>query len=464
MATRVVTVDIDSRAIRLLQVEGNRVERWATSPLEAGIVEDGAIVNPEALAAHIRRLQRSSGIMGREVTASISGLFSIARTLSFPLESRERVFEQARESMPGGDLRLLWQTMRVDGTGQAILALGANEQQVNAHIGALRAAGLAPQVVEFKTVALSRMVNRREALIVNLEPSSVDLVLVANGLPQVMRTVALPGTPSTEEWASRVARTLEHTTAYYNSRHADHPLPPQIPLFLVGPGAEEPSLRQQIEERVEYSLETLDPALEFPPHLPIAQYAVNMGLALRHMPRPEENGQEADSMPILINLAPRSTSPWRLTPQRAAFLGALAAGLVLTVFLLQLGASAGLEVERLQADVRTIEQEVNLRRGDLTRLTQVEASVRDFEKLTAPWGRVTGALDAIQEILTPGIQLSSIEVDAGQAKFMTRADSSEEAMHFVEALRADGRFGWPSFNRVTTAISASLNMAALKPK
>ena len=73
MARRVVTIDIDSRSIRILQVRNNRVERWASSPLEPGVMSDGTVADVEALADQLRRLRRSSGISGGDMVASVTG-------------------------------------------------------------------------------------------------------------------------------------------------------------------------------------------------------------------------------------------------------------------------------------------------------------------------------------------------------------------------------------------------------
>jgi len=462
LATRIVTVDIDSNAIRLLQLQGNRVERWATTSLEAGVVEGGTIADPQALAAQIRRLRRSSGITGGEVVAGVSGLFSVARTMKLPPESQERLLELARETVPDEALRPLWQTIRTGGAGQEILFVWANEQQVDTYLGTLRAAGMAPRVLEFKTMALYRAVDRSSALIVNMEPSSLDLVLIADGLPQVMRTIALPGTPSAEERVSRVAQALEHTIAYYDSRHEKSLSPPNLPLFLVGPMAEDTSLRQQIEERVGYPLESFAPPLEFPSHLPVAQYAVNMGLALRQVARPEGNNQEERALPVRINLVPRSNPFWRLTRQRAAFLGALAVGIVIAYLLFQLSASAGQEVARLEAAVRAMDQEVKLKQDQGKQLTQVKADIQDFANLTPPLGRVTAAMDVIEESLIPGVRLNTVNIGGGTAAFSVSAETVDDAIQFVKTLRADGRFGAVPFTSPTKDIAATLNLATLQ--
>ena len=461
---RIVTVDIDSQSIRLLQVDDNRVERWATAPLAQGVAEDGAIVDPQALAAQIRRLRRSSGISGGQIVAGMNGLFSVARLMTFPPGTQSQILERARAAIPGENLRLLWQTVRMNGAGQAFLVIGANEERVDSHIGVLRAAGLPPKVLELKSAALARTVRAKQALVVSVEPCCTDIVLIVDELPQVMRTIAVVGSPSVEERASQLARTLNHTVDYYNTSHEEEVSPSELPLILVGPLGDDPSLREQIEERVDFPLEPFTPELECPPHLPAAQFAVNVGLALRHATGTRENNSEEGPEPIRINLAPQRVLPWRISRQRVSYLLFLVVGFFIAYLMLQMVTLARDDTASLRTAVASISQQVNLRKVDLNRLTELEQSIEDFGRITQPWGNVTEARKLIDEVVTPGIQVPTFTVKGTQVEFRAKADSVAAAIQFVQALRADGRFGDIPFPRPTTDLTITLDLTASKGK
>jgi len=464
LPSRIVTVDIDARAIRLLQVQGDRVERWATASLEEGVVEEGAIINPEALVAKVNRLKRASGITTGNVIGSVNGLYSITRILILPpgttSDLARELPELAREMMPAEDHRLLWQTMRTDGDrGQQVLAVWANDRQIDTLLAPLRSAGLQPRALEFKAAALVRAVNRSQALIVNLEPSSMDIALVIEGLPQVMRTVAVSDQPTADQQASIVVRAVDATVDYYNSQHRDRPLQSRTPLILVGPLADNAALRQRIEEQIAYPLEAISPEMQLPSHLPVAQYAVNIGLAMRQMPRPRERDQlDEGSVPIRINLMPQTTSHFRLTRQRASIFGVLTVAALLAVYLFQLGVSTGEEADSLKLDVQRLEQQVNLRREELNTLAGLENSIKDFKDLTAPWGHATELREFLEGTLTPGIALSSITIEETKVNIFATSKTIEEMFDFVEALRATGRFKEVPFTTPSTTFAASLNL------
>jgi len=458
---RTVTIDIDSQTIKLLQVEDNRVEMWASAPLEDGIVEDGTIVDTQALAAQIRRLRRSSGISARDVVASMSGLFSVARLLSLPAGSQSLTLERAREAIPGEGLRLLWQSVRMNGAGHDLLVIGANEERVDSEVGALRSAGLTPNVLELKSMALYRAVQKSQVLIANVESSSIDIVLVIDGLPRVMRTIATVGDPSVEELANQLARIFIQTVEYYNSSHDEEVSPEEIPLMLVGTMGDDPSLREQVEERVEHPLETFTTDLDCPPHLPAGQYAINVGLAMRHLPTNSENGSEAVSEPIFINLAPQRRPFWYVSRRTAVYLSLLGTGLAIAALLLQLLTVTEGDTARLEAAIEAISKRVTVTQEDLVKAASIEKNIADFGNLTVSWGNVTEARELLDQILIPGVTVSGFTVSGNKLEFQASAVSIAVAIQFVELLREDGRFGEIPFPRPTTSISATLDLAAL---
>ena len=459
---RTVTIDIDSKTIKLLQVEDNRVEMWASAPLDDGIVEDGNIVDPQGLAAQIRRLRRSSGISAADVVASMSGLFSVARMLSLPAGSQSLTLGRAREAIPGDGLRLLWQSMRMNGAGEDLLLIGANEERVNSEVSALRNAGLPPKVLELKGMALFRAAQKSQVLIANVEPASIDIILVVDGMPRVMRTIATVGEPSMEERASQLARAFNHTVEHYNSSHEEEVSPEDLPLMLVGTLGDDSSFREQVEERVDHPLEAFTTSLDCPPHLSAGQYAVNVGLAMRQLAIDDEDGSEAISDPIRINLAPQRRPFWYVSRRTVGYLSFLGMGLAIAAILFQLMIITQGDTTRLKTAVEAISRQVTLSSEDLVKAASIEKNITDYRNLTVSWENVTKARELLDGILIPGVQVSSFTITGNQLDFQASAGSPAVAIQFVELLRGDGRFGEIPFkSSTTTSISATLDLGAL---
>ncbi|GAI49724.1 unnamed protein product, partial [marine sediment metagenome] len=123
---------------------------------------------------------------------------------------------------------------------------------------ALRAAGVNPRVLDLKAMALVRAVNREEALILNIEPTSFDVVMVVGGIAEIMRTTAWQeGDLSEEEQAEHLAVALDLTVGFYNSHHPSYPLDPATPLFITGQMSGDLTLIDKLQERVGYPIESL---------------------------------------------------------------------------------------------------------------------------------------------------------------------------------------------------------------
>lgn len=292
LSNRTVTLDITSTAIRLLATSGKRVERWASAPLEAGLIENGLITDPPAVGARVKRLMISSGIKSSRVIASVPGLYSVFRLFQLPEaaagRTRDTVPQAARDQMPVSEeeLYLTWQALDEDERERRGFVVGLPRNIVDAEVQALRSVGITPYILNLKGMALLKLVEEPQALIVNLENDSFDVVLIARGIPQAIRTVALPRGADLEEMMERVARALWQTDSFFESRHFRGALDFAPPLFLAGQMAEDPDVVDMVQSRTHYSVAPLTVPLEHPRNLPLSQYAVNIGLAIRHMPAP----------------------------------------------------------------------------------------------------------------------------------------------------------------------------------
>lgn len=287
---RVVTLEINSTSLRLMEVKGTMVTKWASQLLDPAMFENEVPANPRALSLAIRQLLASNGIKARKINVGISGLFSLSRIVSVPAlpaggtRLQEAVLDKAREVLPisEDELYLSWQIIADNEDDHRALIIGVPRNLVDSEVQALRAAGITPHILEIKAMALIRAVNREQALILNIEPSTIEVVLVADGLPQSIRTSAWQTTSmSREDMAEYLAVALELTAGAYNSSRPGAELDATTPLFITGGMSESTELVAAVQARMAYPLEALTPCLECPSHLPAGQYAVNIGLASR---------------------------------------------------------------------------------------------------------------------------------------------------------------------------------------
>ena len=77
-----ITLEITSTAIKLMEVINGKVTKWASGPLEAGIFQEEVVSNPQALGAAVKQLMSSSGMKEKEVVASVGSLYSLSRMVT----------------------------------------------------------------------------------------------------------------------------------------------------------------------------------------------------------------------------------------------------------------------------------------------------------------------------------------------------------------------------------------------
>ncbi len=295
---RIATVDIGSNAIRLLLVHGQRIERWATAYLEPGLVEYGLISDPPALGAQIKHLMQCSGITARKVVASITGLFSVCRILPVaePADQPigQAIIQAARQivPLPPEDIYLSWQIISQDETGVQAFVVGMPRAIVDAQVRALRSAGLKPYILNLKGMALAKLIQQRDALIVNMEPDCCEIVLMVDGVPQIMRSVIPQHCRHPEDRVEHLAQEVGMTTRFYRSRSPNGTLNGNLPLYLAGGLAQDPEVAGMVRDRIHYPYLPLAIPLDCPSSLPVSEYAVNIGVALRHAMLPPGNEDE----------------------------------------------------------------------------------------------------------------------------------------------------------------------------
>ncbi|MFQ5861021.1 MAG: pilus assembly protein PilM [Dehalococcoidia bacterium] len=447
MAKRIVTLDIESTTIRLLETDGPRVVRWASAFLEPGIWQDGAIANPQALSARIRQLWRSSGMKGREVVASLGGPFSLGRILSVrPVTGQQlatTVDQQIRQFLPTGldQMHLSWQAIGVQEGAQQVLVLGASRDLTETLVRVTRAAGLTLAALELRSVALARAVNRRQALVANVEPTGLDIAVIVNGVPQVMRSLtweedSLPP----KESAGQVAEALELTVDFYNSRNPANPSDPSTPLFLAGQVAEDPAFVEEMRARVPYFIEPLSVPLECPRHLSLFQYAINLGLALRQLSLSKGSESISRLPPLSVNLLPEAYRPRKRILRQGSLVLAGLVGFALLLFLYQGVTGVLQENSGLRAQVSALEQRIEQIRVVNSRRLQLTTTVEDFQELVAPRGSFVEDMAALEGAAGPGVRVGAVTWARGEITVAVQADTFDLAAGYVEALRVSERF------------------------
>jgi len=285
-----VTVNIEERSLRLLTVKGGEVKKWGRAPLGPGLVENGLIRDPAQVGLALVALfdQQKASKKGVISSLTVIGLGSTSQILNLPKMSpnllEDAVYREARRAMavPVDDLYLCYQVIGKQADTQQVYVLGAPRDTVNAHINAFQVAGIQLKAMDLKPLALVRAVNQRDAVIADLEDESFHVIVVKDAVPDITRSAVLHRDAlDPRQKAHRLIEEVIRTIDFYNHSHPDKPLESSVPVFLTGGLTATPSVTKTIEAEMGYTVGVLQPPLVYSEALPLHEFMVNIGLALK---------------------------------------------------------------------------------------------------------------------------------------------------------------------------------------
>jgi type IV pilus assembly protein PilM len=450
-----VTLNINAGDIRAFSVKGGRVKKWGSTPLAPGLVRDGLILQPNAVAEAIHLLFETMQIPKKRVIVSVTGLSFTYRVLSLPYMAPELLGEAieraARREMPlpVEELYLSWQALEEKNGEREFFVLGVPRNLVTAVVETLTEAGITPYIMDLKPLALARAPAKNDAIVVSMEPECFDIVLSVDGTTEVMHAVTPKGEGATiHDHVRQLADELSRTVKYYNSSHSENPLSTNTPLLLTGQLSADSATSELIQAETEYPVSRLVPPLDFQPELPVALYATNMGLALRKTKA--TNGFHDTQLNILAGTYQTKRVHISLK-NLAPYLVLIAiAGLLLPFFQLKSGAVA--ETARLQSELDVAAQELYLAELALTRAAANEAEAeaalggvtatlnslrQEHMAMLAGTGDFAGNLDLVTETLPSVASFTSVEMDKEYIFVEGIVDSPFAVLNYTWDLEAE---------------------------
>ena len=444
-----ITLEISGTEIRLMEVVGEKVVKWGSRALDPDIFEEGVLSNLPALGVAVKELMASSGVSDRDVTLGVSGLYSLSRLVMVPNPlggptNQQMVMEAAQSVMPLSEeeLYLHWQVMAtVEGSGQQVLVVGVPRDVIDSQIQALRTVGLNPRVVDLRAMALIRAVNKEQALILNINTDTYETILVAAGITEVMHTTAWrPDELSLEDRAEQLALVIELTVGFYNSSHPGFTFDSATPLFITGPMSRDLALVEKVQARVIYQLGVLEPALEYAEHLPVAQYATNIGLALKGAASAKGLGESGYPLPD-INLLPQIYRPWKPSVRQIYIIVAVLAAIALIFPLYQVTLEAMGETAKLETRYNLINTELERRQLEIKNRDPLQKAINEYNTIVDKGGGFTEALRFIRSRADAlGVEVQEITHEGGSIKVKCQADSYLAFREYVAALGESGQF------------------------
>ena len=271
----VVGLELDPGYIAAAAVKANgglTVEQGAVAPLRAGIVRDGEVVDPAALAEELRKLWEEHDLP-RSVRVGVANQRIVVRSLDLPplddekaLDAAVRAEAQDNIPMPMDEAVLDWQPLGIVETPQGprarVVIVAVRREMVERLAAALGEAGLELEGVDLAAFAMVRALKAPAAsggavLYVNF--AGLTNVAVANGDGCLFTRAATGGLDaSVHALAERRGLTLEHARQWMQHVGLETPLEE-----LEGDPDLVAAARTALEESVHQLADTVRNSLNF---------------------------------------------------------------------------------------------------------------------------------------------------------------------------------------------------------
>ncbi len=457
MARKVTTLFIRDDAINLLVMDGKRVDKWASLPLEPGMVSQGRIIDEAQVAEKLKELFKlQKATMGR-VIAGLSGHNSVYRIITMP-ELPEAVLPEAvkREAarvipVPLDEVYLAHQALpTLMGETRVFLAAYPRNIADTLH-RTLEQAGLQPYIMDLAPLALCRTVNEPRSIIVNARLDHLDIVVMADRIPQLIRRLALPGEEaSLSERVPTIAEEIDRTIAFYNSSHQEQPLGSTVPMFVCGDLVEVPDSWPSLAGKTGCPVSILPSPVESPPGFKANDFIINIGLAFKELL------PEGDNFSLVnINALPEIylPKPVRL-PNIIAPIG-ITIGVGILIYMGFLVYNRASHTDALLAELDPVNSNIAQENREIESLKeQVELiepqfaaleAITDifdntFNSLGAVRDKVSGDLNQIVSVLPRDVNLTDLNHMGDALRVWGEAPDEGDIFEYARDLRASGRF------------------------
>jgi len=297
---KLTTINFEGNQIRFLVIQGEHVRAWHTRKIPPDLMNQGQVHKPNTIgnviAATIKEIKGSR----RNVVTSVTGQRSVHRILRIPniqdglLDETIRRKAKQEFAIPIDETDIHWRILSRTGNQIVLYVLAVPMMIVDQQVAALRAAKIKPRVMDIKSLALQRLIDQPTAVIVNLEPFSLSVIILVNHIPILVRTVPLEtGELTPEAKVDLLSQELGRTVKYYNESNKTYRLPEDTAVFLTGQLFDTTQIDSRLEEKTDlatrlqsrtpYAVKLPTAPFELPKDLSITTYAVNLGLAIKSL-------------------------------------------------------------------------------------------------------------------------------------------------------------------------------------
>jgi type IV pilus assembly protein PilM len=457
MAKQITTLYINDKSIRLMVTNGKKISKLAEVPLDIDLEDVSNEEKEEELVNKIKHLFSANKIGPTRFIFGMTGLHSLSRPVVLPLLPKtmqgEAMTREAKRLLPvpPEQLHISWQILSSDETRMRAFIVAMPRQTADYLLNALEKAGLKPYLMDIKPLALSRLIKEKTAILIDVQETECDIVILSDGFPQPMRTVSFPhDSLSYDEKLSIVKDELKRTVQFFNSNNPENMLSPETVVYISGEFADDNESFEALSTELGYPVAPLTSPQKCPKQLDPSHYLVNVGLALKELPR------ESGSIIANLNTLPGGLLPKPISRDRLLAIPAVVAGIAViaafVVIIQNIASDVGSANDQVQANNFIIEKKQNEKTELLADIEALEQQISQYQALNDSLSVTGGYIDNYSDEVTynmkatvdnteDGITIERIEyVQGDTVRVYGIALHEEEVIAYARNIEYTNRF------------------------
>lgn len=214
-----VGLDIGSSSLKLAEIletkTGYILNHFSEIALEKGVIEDGILIDPDALTQKVKALFRGTGLQRNAVVTSLSGHATIVKKVTLPTmeeaELRELIHDEASKYLPfdnmddvNYDFQILGQN-EYNPSQMEVVLVAAKKDVIESFTEAIENAGLTVMIMDVDTFSMETTYEANydfdptdTVVMVNIGASITNINVVKGSMSVFTRDFTLAGNSITE--------------------------------------------------------------------------------------------------------------------------------------------------------------------------------------------------------------------------------------------------------------------------
>jgi len=217
----VACVDFGRDKLSILEVAEGTITRWMTRPLPEDALRNGDPILPGYVGEAVRQSMARAGMQARRVRIALPDEATVSRQITLPPMPRRDLVKAmhyvAEQHIPFSieRARWAWDVVHQDRGGIVIYLVATWRDLVDRYAELATAAGLEPELLEPRAIAMARALDQDQALVLDAGANRLHMTLLVGGQPILVDEIAVDATGPDEREA--VDRLLQRAYRHQSS-------------------------------------------------------------------------------------------------------------------------------------------------------------------------------------------------------------------------------------------------------